>query len=115
MMRHDVVGAVLHIRVETAVVIAMVVNMSDGAIRLMQGVVSLHHVTVAVLMLRLEVSSVGVLYFIPELVFWVSVVIMVVVSISVASVASIAASVSMVDGLVVTIVTVDVLGGVGIA
>ncbi|CAD0203843.1 unnamed protein product [Chrysodeixis includens] len=103
MVGHDVVGAVLQGGVEAGVVIAMVVHVSDGAVGLVQGVAALHDVTVAVLVLRLDVTSVRVLDLIPELVLGVSVVIMMVVS------------VSMMHGLMVAVMAVDVLRGVPVS
>lgn len=50
-MRHDVVSAVLDRRVETSMVIGMVVHVSAGAVGLLQRVVSPHGVAVAVLVL----------------------------------------------------------------
>ena len=52
--------------------VSMVVNVSDGAVRFVQGVLSLDAVTVAVLMLFLVVLGVRVLHFVLELVLGMS-------------------------------------------
>lgn len=54
-----------------AFVVTMVLDSAYSTIRLVQGVFALNDVTVAVLMLGLDVVGVGVLYFISELVFGV--------------------------------------------
>lgn len=50
-----------------------VLNLADGTIRLSEGVVSVHGVTVAALVLRLVVAGMGVSHGISEVVFRVSV------------------------------------------
>lgn len=52
-----------------AVFVTVIVNVSDGAIGLVEGIVSLDVVTVAMLRLRLDVVSVGVLHLVREIVF----------------------------------------------
>lgn len=47
-------------------VVAVVVNSPHGAIGLMQGVVSLHNVTVASLVLRFDITSMVVVDFVLE-------------------------------------------------
>lgn len=51
--------------------VTVVFNVSDGAIGLVQSVVTLDDITITVLMLGLDVSGVGVLYLVSELVFGV--------------------------------------------
>lgn len=53
-------------------VVSSVGDFPEGAIGLQEGVFSLHDVTVAVLVLRLVVTSMGVLNGVRVLVFWVS-------------------------------------------
>lgn len=53
------------------VLVTVVFNVSDGAIGLVQSVVTLDDITITVLMLGLDVSGVGVLYLVSELVFGV--------------------------------------------
>lgn len=59
-------------RVESVLFVSSVVDNSDCAVGLMQGVVALHHVSVAGLVLRLDVFGVGILHFILEFVFGVA-------------------------------------------
>ena len=49
--------------------VTMIVYRSLRAIRLVESVVSLHYVTVATLVLGLDVASVVVLYFVVEFIF----------------------------------------------
>lgn len=74
MFRHNVLSLsfAFNDRVEAVLLISSVVDNSDGAVRLVQGVVALHHVAVAGLVMRLNVLGVGVLHFVLELVFGVA-------------------------------------------
>lgn len=74
MFRHNVLSlpfAFDH-RVESVFLISSVVDNPNGAVRLVQGIVALHHVAVAGLMLRLNVFGVGILHFVLELIFGVA-------------------------------------------
>jgi hypothetical protein len=53
------------------VVVTVVVDVPDGAVGLVQGVVPLHDITVAVLVLALDVAGVVVLYLVLKLIFGV--------------------------------------------
>lgn len=74
MFRHNMLSLsfAFNDRVETVLLISSVVDNSDGAVRLVQGVVALHHVAVAGLVVRFNVLGVGVLHFVLELVFGVA-------------------------------------------
>lgn len=74
MFRHNVLSLpfAFNDRVEAVLLVSSVVYNSDGAIRLVQGVIALHHVAVTGLVLRLNVLGVGVFHFVVELVFGVA-------------------------------------------
>jgi hypothetical protein len=54
------------------VFVPVVVDVPDGAVGLVQGVVPLHNITVAVLVLALDVTAVVVLHLVLELIFGMS-------------------------------------------